>query len=228
MPTLRSAVSRPVICLCAAASLGIAATPAGAQGRVVDEGTFILSGGGTAGTEHFRIVNGVEPGLLRATAQVSIGDQRLASSLTSDSLGTPSSYELTTPSLHVRAHARPGRLSALSSDAQGNESMKEYVITPGTTVVLDERLFNQYYLVALARRAGTLTVIAPGSGRTTTESLTARGMEPLQIGGRAVTAAHYSLAGSSGRRDFWLDSNGRVLKVQLSSGLTATREELPR
>ena len=194
----------------------------------MDEGTFILSGAGIAGTEHFRIVSGVEPGMLRATAQVSVGDQRLASSLTSDSLGTPSSYEFTTPSLHVRAHARPGRLSALSSDAQGNESMKEYVIRPGATVVLDERLFNQYYLVALARHAGTLTVIAPATGRTTTESLAALGMESVQVGGRAVTAAHYSLAGSSGRRDFWLDSNGRVLKVQLSSGLTATREELPR
>lgn len=208
--------------------MGTATTPAGAQARVVDEGTFILSGAGAAGTEHFRVVSGVEPGMLRATAQVSMGDQRLASSLTADSLGAPSSYELTTPSLHVRAHARPGRLSALSSDAQGNESMKEYVITPGATVVLDERLFNQYYLVALARRAGTLTVIAPGSGRSTTESLAAHGMESVQIGGRAVTATHYTLTGGSLRRDFWLDANGRVLKVQLSSGLTATREELPR
>ncbi|HEX7020085.1 MAG TPA: DUF6134 family protein [Gemmatimonadaceae bacterium] len=228
MPSFRSALSLPVVSVYAVASLVLATSPARAQGRIVDEGTFILSGAGTAGTEHFRVVSGVEPGMLRATAQLSVGDQRLASSLTADSLGTPSLYELTTPALHVRAHARPGRLSALSSDAQGNESMKEYVVTPGSTVILDERLFNQYYLVALSRRTGTLTVISPGTGRTTTESLAARGMESIQVGGRAVTAAHFTLSGNGGRRDFWLDANGRVLKVQLPSGLSATREELPR
>lgn len=225
MPTARSAVTLP---LAAITALAFATASAGAQVRVLDEGTFILSGAGSSGTEHFRIVSGVEPGMLRATATVSIGDQRLYSSLLADSLGTPATYELTTPELHVRAHARPGRLSALSRDARGNESMREYVVAPGTTVLLDEPLFDQYYLIALGRRTGALTIIAPGTGRTESEMLSARGMEPIQIGGRSVSAAHYTLGGNGRGGDFWLDADGRVLKVQLASGLTATREELPQ
>lgn len=225
MPIFRPALSLPAASL---AALAFLTAPACAQGRVVDEGTFILSGAGSTGTEAFRIVSGAEPGMLRATARVSMGDRRFSSSLTTDSLGTPSVYELTTPSLHVRAHARPGRLSALSRDSKGNESMKEYVVAPGRTVLLDDGLFNQYYLVTLGRQSGTLTVITPRAGRSTTETLTAHGMESIAVGGRSVTATHYTLGANGGRRDFWVDGHGRVLKVQVASGLTATREELPR
>src|SRR5438034_747523 len=55
--------------------------------------------------------------------------------------------------------------------------------------------------------------------------LTARGLEPIEIGGRSVTATKYSLG--SGRQ-IWVDSAGRVLRVAQADGIVATREELPR
>jgi len=54
------------------------------------------------------------------------------------------------------------------------------------------------------------------------------GLEPVTIGGRSATATHYSLGNGLGRRDFWVDSAGRVLRVETSQGLKAIREELPR
>ena len=55
------------------------------------------------------------------------------------------------------------------------------------------------------------------------------GLEPVEVGGKSVTATHYSLVSGGVRRDFWLDASGRLLRVEIpSQQLVATREELPR
>src|SRR5207237_2420926 len=104
-------------------------------------------------------------------------------------------------------------------------SMKEYLMTPGATVIIDDDQFHQYFLVTLHRQSGPVKVIAPGTGRETSEVLTARGLEPIEIGGRSVTVTKYSLGSS---RQIWVDSAGRVLRVAQADGIVATREELPR
>jgi hypothetical protein len=53
-------------------------------------------------------------------------------------------------------------------------------------------------------------------------------MEPIDVGGQSVTATHLSLVNGADRRDFWVDSEGRVLRAETSSGLKAVRDELPR
>jgi hypothetical protein len=167
---------------------------------------------------------------MRITGQRSVGEQQISTTLVTDSLGTPSNYRLSIKEgraevLQLTAQGAPGRLAAVSRDQQRNEAMKEFVVTPGATVILDDELSHQFALVALHRRNGALKVITPRTGREHSETLTPGGTESIEIGGRAVAATKYILGAG---RQFWTDAAGRLLRVVLPSGITATREELPR
>lgn len=211
----------------------VAAIRLPAQGRPIDEGTLILTRAGSpVGTETFRVVGvGSEAaGQMRLTGQRSIGEQRISTSLLTDSLGTPASYALSikdgrTEVFQLTAQGAPGRLASIWRDQQRNESMKEFVVTPAATVILDDDLCHQFALVALHRKNGQLKVIVPRTGREFSETLAPAGMESIEVGGRSVTATKFGLG--SGRQ-FWIDAAGRLLRVVLPNGITATREELPR
>jgi hypothetical protein len=166
---------------------------------------------------------------MRVTGQRSVGEQRITTTLLTDSLGTPSNYALSikegrTEVLDLKAQGSPGRLASIARDHERNESMKEFVIAPGATVIIDDELCHQFAVVALHRRGGPVKVIVPRSGRESAETLASSGSESIQIGGQAVTATKYALGG----RHFWTDAAGRLLRVVLPGGITATREELPR
>jgi hypothetical protein len=227
--TLRSLLSSQV-------ALAVAlALPAYGQGRAIDEGTFVLSrAGAQIGSESFQLVRMPGTPLMRITAQQTVGDHRIASMLTADSLGTPQTYNVTVKTgnateLTLKAAGAAGRLSSMSHDKGGNESMKEYVVAPGGTVVLDDELVSHYYFVALQRRGGGLKLIIPRLGRDVSATLTPGGLESIDVGGRSVTATKYSLSGGgAGPRELWVDAAGRLLRVSLPGGVTAAREELPR
>src|SRR3954467_9731463 len=73
--------------------IALTASPLVAQGRIVDEGTLLITRPGTATqTESFRIR--LDNGLLYATGQLNAGARRVSSALTTDSLGTPIEYKL--------------------------------------------------------------------------------------------------------------------------------------
>jgi hypothetical protein len=207
--------------------------PALAQGRVLDEGVFTISRTGSpAATESFKIVR-AEGDAILATGQLISGSRRVTSSLTTDSVGTPVKYDLSVYengalTQHVSALAQGGRLSALSKDGRGNESMTEYPLATGKSLVLEEDLVHQSYFITLGKRSGNVQVIEPRGAHRLNLTLSAIGLEPVAIGGRSTTATHYSLGNGLGRRDFWIDSAGRVLRVETSQGLKAVREELPR
>jgi len=217
----------------AVALLVLAGVPALAQGRVIDDGVFsITKPGAPAATESFKIVRADGDAVL-ATGQLTAGSRRMTSALTTDSLGTPVKYDLSVYEngalvQHVGALAQGGRLSALSKDGRGNESMTEYPLSTGKSLVLEDDLLHQTYFIALSKRSGSLQVIEPRGAHRLTLTLAAVGLEPVVIGGRSVTATHYSLGNGLGRRDFWVDAAGRVLRVETSQGLKAIREELPR
>jgi hypothetical protein len=209
--------------------------PLAAQTRVLDEGTFAITrNGAPVGREVFRIVRvpSANGDLYRATAQISTGDRRLAPVLMADSAGSAQSYEVGVRDgahsvLQLKATARPSRLAVLELTPSG-ESVKEYVV-PRRTLVLDSDIFHHYYLVPLASRGGTVAVIDPQGHAQYSAIVRLVGTEAIEIGGRATTATHYALSANGGQRDFWVDSEGRVLKVSLSDrGLIALREELPR
>jgi len=202
-------------------------------GRIIDEGTFAVTRGGATQTENFRIAR-VENGLIRATGQLVSPAQRISSSLTFDSIGTPIKYDVAVTEKGVKtatvsAVGGGGRLTAKSNDQRGDESMREYPLTTGQSILLDEGLVHQLYVAALGRKPGSVQVIDPRGSRSGAATLTALGLEPVEVGGKSVTATHYSLANGSMRRDFWLDALGRVLRVEVPSlQLIAAREELPR
>jgi hypothetical protein len=203
-----------------------------AQGRIVDEGTFVISrAGAPQATESFRIR--MDNAMVTATGQLNAGAKRVTSVLTTDPTGTPLDYRLEVrengaPTMSISAVGRMGRLTARSTMAHGDESTREYPMTPGACVILEDDLVHQTYFALLAKGRG-LQAINLRSAHGSPVSLRALGPEPLTIGGKQVTATHYSMQTGGGQREFWVDGEGRVLQVEIpSTGLKATREELPR
>jgi hypothetical protein len=226
---------RSVVPLVSGISIAAAASaPCRAQGRTIDEGAFVITvKGAPSRTESFKIVR-VDNGLIQATGQLTSGDERISSSLIADSLGTPVSYlylvkQRGATALTVRAVSDGRRISLKSSDNRSNETMKDFPLLPGGTLILEQGLVHQLFFVAITRRAGPIHLIEPRTGRHETATLTGRGLEPVEIGGRSVTATHYSLVSGPVTQEFWVDAEGRVLRVEIpAEGITAVREELPR
>jgi hypothetical protein len=215
------------------ALLTLAASPLLAQGRIIDEGTFLITRtGAPAQTESFRIR--LDNGLLYATGQLNAGSRRVNSALTTDTLGTPLEYKLDVREngssiMNVAAIARAGRLSSRSQLPKGDEATREFPVTAGGSLILDDELLHQTYFVALGKRSGAVQVIKPQTSHGGSVTLSALGLEPVTIAGKQITATHYAVTGGSARREFWIDERGRLLQVEIPSiGLKAVREELPR
>lgn len=217
-------------------ALLVAALPSAVQaqggGRIVDEGTFtVTKPGAPTAAESFRITK-TENDLLQGTAQASAGSRKITSRLIADSTGLPSDYGLVVLEgrdtlFRVRVAGTGGRLSATSSNRRGDESMREYPSAPAT-IIVDDDLVHLVYFAAIRGRTGTVHLINPRTGATANATVAAQGLEPIDIGGKSTTATHYVMSGGPIRRDFWLDSSRRLLRLETSAGLKAIREELPR
>ena len=222
---------------CAATWLvGSLANAAAAQGRVIDEGTFVITRpGGASATENFRITR-IDNGQIQATGQLTSGTRRETSRLVTDSVGTPLDYQVASfdgttraPTTEIHAIARAGRLSALARNRRGEESMHEYPMTPGRCLLVDDELMHLLYFAPLAKRQGAVEVINPRGAHGGAFTLAAHGLEPITVGGKSVTGTHYSLSNGATTRDFWVDASGLLLQVELrGANVVATREELPR
>jgi hypothetical protein len=218
------------------AAAAITAAPASAQGArgLIDEGTFVITRAGAPNqTESFRILR-LDSVTIRATGQLTSGTSRTISTLTTDTLGTPLEYRLEVRdngalTTTIAAVARSGRLSARTTLQHGDESMREFPMTAGACLILEDELLHQMYFAGLARRGAALQVISPRAARGHSATLTPHGLEPIAVGGRTITATRYSLVSGAARRDFWVDAAGRVLRVEVpDAGIKAIREELPR
>jgi len=216
-------------------ALLLAAVPLAAQQRMIDEGTLIVTrNGALVGREVFRIVRSPSASgeLYRATANISVGEERITPVLSVDSLGTPVSYDVgvragTKPVLQLQARTRPARFAVREQTSTG-EAAREYVV-PKRYTVLDEDIFHHYYFVSLAGTTGAVAVIDPQGHAQTAASLQRVGSEQLDIGGRSLSSTHYILAAGDLRREFWVDTEGRLLKVSIPDrGLLAVRDEPPR
>lgn len=212
----------------------LAPAMARAQGRTVDEGTLeITRAGAGPAVESFKIVRFGGDSIV-ATGQLMSGTRRTNSRLTTDTLGTPISYEYYARNAsrevdRVRASARAGRLLLLASDEHGRESQREFPVVTGGAVMLDPELLHQLYFLPLAPHPRAIFVIRPREVRGAEVTLASLGFEPLSIGGRSVTSQHYALGAGADRVDLWVDAAGRVLRVAIpAEQLDARREELPR
>jgi hypothetical protein len=210
--------------------------PSGEQVSVIDQGTLMISRNGTPiGRESYRILRSPAPGgqVLRATGQSAIGDDRVETTLGTDSLGLPVSYDSKLYQhgelvQHVGGKGRPGRFSVLVQ-TKGGESAREYVLNNGA-LLIDDNVFHQFYFVPVAVGHDHLLVISPRSNEQERFEVADLGADTLKISGRAIGARHHVLRGSDGQsREIWVDGQGRLLKVALpAKGLVALRDDLPR
>lgn len=223
------------VALVASAAAPTSALSAQVLNRTLDEGTFLISrNGAPIGRESFRITRSESPGgdAYQATAQVALGDRRIVPTLTCDSAGAPVAYDVAVQGgpdgARLQARARPGRFSSLLRTRDG-ESAREFVVPHGV-VVLDDDVLHQLYFVTLGRRSGSLTIVSPRSGLQAVASLENHGASTVDIGGTAIPATHFALSARGfARREFWIDSAGRVLRVSMPDrGIIAQRDEPPR
>lgn len=225
---LRSALS---VLIAGTASFGLAPL-AGAQ-QVLDEGALIVvKTGAPLRTETFRIVRNLDRSIT-ARGQLS-GAQHTSSELSTDSVGMPIAYRFDVVDrgakvIELRALARGGRLSSMTSNkATGDEAMREFPLTADRPLIIDATFLHHLYFVPLGKPPGPVQIIAPRALHSTAGTLSARGLEPVTVGGKSVTATHYSLVAGATRYEFWVDAQGRLLRVVAPDGLNATREELPQ
>lgn len=215
--------------------VGLAAANASAQ-TLVDEGSFTVTvAGARAGRETFVIRRSrgtTESAGYLASGTALYADRRLAPVLTTDSAGMPTSYSMTlragtTRAALVSAQWVRGHFLVRMQTPTG-ESAHELAL-PATTVLLDDDVFYQYYFLALEAQAGAVSILDPRRGTQDSALVQRVADDRVLVGNRALDAErwHVTVAGD-GDRDVWVDSVGRVLKVEIPGRkVIAVRDEPP-
>lgn len=214
-----------------------AAAPLAAQN--VDQGTFRVSvGGHEVGTEEFTITQSGSGtvAVTMASGKVDLrlpsGSLQLTPRLRAQGVGAdPVQYQVDVSGdapQRVVGTIGGGRVSAKIVTSAG-EQLREYVASAGA-VVLDDGVAHHYYFLATRTHAGRVPVIVPRENKQVMATVTSRGEEPVQVGGRSVRAFHLRVQPQGGAEaDVWVDDLNRVIKVQIpASGYLAMRTEPPR
>ncbi len=230
MPIVRSVLTFLLLAL---------AAPLGAQGTVVDQGSFrVTVGGQTAGTEEFVIrQSGSGTGSdVTATGRVEVtlpgGTLELVPRLRARGLdASPVSYQVDVGGdspRRILGQVGAGRFSARIVSTSG-EQLREYVASD-RALILDDGVAHHYYFLAQRQRGGTVPVIVPRENRQVIATVSSRGEERVDVGGATASLFHLvvQVPGSS-ERHVWVDALGRVIRVRIpATGYEATRTELPR
>lgn len=230
MPLVRSVL--PLLLL-------VLAAPLGAQGTVVDQGTFrVTVGGQTAGTEEFVIrQSGSGTGSdVTATGRVEVtlpgGTLQLVPRLRARGLdASPVSYQVDVGGdspRRILGQVGAGRFSARIVSTSG-EQLREYVASD-RALILDDAVAHHYYFLAQRQRSGAVPVIVPRENRQVVAVVSSLGEERVDVGGTAASLFHLvvQVPGSS-ERHVWVDALSRVIRVRIpATGYEATRTELPR
>lgn len=240
-PTRRPAASRSVVrhgVACVAACF-VGVQSGGAQVAAVDEGSFAITHAGVAvGREEFRIMRQPVGGGVAFVARgvAAYGARRITPALQADSSGGPLRYqvEVRGAGLDERVSAQGGVGGRFSAQVQhgAREGAREYLLSAGT-VVADDEVYHQLYFLARHALAGatSVPVLVPRTDAQLTVRITRAGPGPVTIGGRALPATHYLLADarSTWRREIWIDSEARILRVVVPAlGLDVLRDDPPR
>ncbi len=220
-----------------AAALLLFSAPLAAQ--TVDQGTFTVSvDGHEVGTEQFTITQSgsgtvaVTMASGRVDLRLPSGSLQLAPRLRAQGVGAdPVQYQVDVSGdapQRVVGTIGGGRVSAKIVTSAG-EQLREYVASAGA-VVLDEGVAHHYYFLATRTHAGRVPIIVPRENRQVMATVTSRGEEPVQIGGRSVRLFHLNVLPQGGDpADVWVDDLNRVIKVEVPARhYLAVRTELPR
>jgi len=225
--------------LSAALLLPALAATAPLAAQTVDQGTFRVSvGGHEVGTEEFTITQSGSGAVAvtMASGKVDLrlpaGSLQLTPRLRAQGVGAdPVQYQVDVSGdapQRVVGTIGGGRVSAKIVTSAG-EQLREYVASAGA-VVLDDGVAHHYYFLATRTHAGRVPVIVPRENKQVMATVTSRGEEPVQVGGRSVRAFHLRVQPQGGAEaDVWVDDLNRVIKVQIpASGYLAMRTEAPR
>jgi hypothetical protein len=106
---------------------------------------------------------------------------------------------------------------------------REFRASP-RTLLLDTGVAHQYYFIAqrFPSGGGSVPILVPQAGRQYDLNVTEVGSETIVIGGVSLRSRRLRLEGNQETREIWLDSQGRVLKVEHpGGGYSALRETAP-
>jgi hypothetical protein len=213
------------------ASLVVAASLQAQASRVIDDARFTLTRAGAPfGTESFKIIRRPGADGIEYVAQCTRTTEGriLRTSLSLDSSGNATSY------MRTSTGANPGRLTArramnrLTVNEQGPQaSSRDYVFAPGT-VILDDDVIHPLYFVTWRDQAevGFVELNGRVAGRS---ALTEVAREDVTIGNMTIPAVRYAFGSGDDKREIWVDSERRLLKVALSARqIVGTRDLPPR
>jgi hypothetical protein len=230
-------ISRKTILPAALAAL-FAAAPLAAQGAAADTGTFRVSvGGREVGTESFSIQQtGSGAGAVfiasgRVSLRLASGSLELSPRLRATGFqADPVHYEVAVGGdspRRIAGNIGGGRVSARIVTAAG-EQLREYVASSGA-VVLDEGVAHHYFFLAQRLHSGRVPVIVPSENRQVLATVTDRGEETVQVGGRSLRLFHLVVQRDGQEHHVWVDALNRVIKVEIPGrGYEAVRTQPPQ
>lgn len=211
--------------------LVLAATAGVQPSGVIDEGSFtVLRDGSPYGTESFKILRrlGAEGVEYVAQCTRTIDGRIVKTSLTTDSSGSATQYSrVTTGGDGAQLTARRALNRLTVNETGGQASTRDYIFPTGA-LILDGDLVHQVYFVSWRdpRSVGWFSPEARTSGQATLIEI---GRENVTIGGSSIPAVKLAFGSGDGRREVWIDSSKRLLKVSLTAQrLVATRDLPPR
>jgi hypothetical protein len=199
------------------------------QTGVVDEASFTITRGGAPyGTESFKIIRRLGAQGVEYAAQCTrtLEGRVVRTMLSADSTGNLTSYSrATTGSGQSQLTARPAQNRLTVNEDGAQASSRDYVFAPGA-LILDDDVIHQLYFVTW-RGPRSLTFVAPGGHRTGQGNLTEVGREDVAIGRTSVAATRYAFGSGDDRREIWVDSERRLLKVTHPSRQIVGIRDLP-
>lgn len=211
--------------------LVLAATAAVQPSGVVDEASFtFMRDGAPYGTESFKIVRrlGAEGVEYVAHCTRTIDGRIVKTSLTADSSGSATQYSRVTTGGDGGQLTARRALNRLTVNESGSQpSTKDYFFATGT-LILDADVVHQLYFVTW-RDPRSLGWFSPEARASAQAALTEVGRETVTIGGSSIPAVKLAFGAGDARREVWIDSGKRLLKVSLpAQHLVATRDLPPR
>jgi hypothetical protein len=213
--------------------LAAAAPPAGAQVRVLDEGSFTLyRDGNRIGREDFSIreAPGADGRVLVAQATVATGARRVTPGVNADTSGMPVRYQREVRDSGKVVETYSGvvtgtRYASMLVTPDG-ESAREFPL-PAGAVAADDDIVHQLWFIT-RRKAGTVVpVLVPRRNVVDTVRIESAGPERISIDLRQFETTHLILRSTApeGVREVWVDRTGRIIKAAIPSlGLLALRD----
>jgi hypothetical protein len=213
------------------ASLVVAASISAQPSRVIDDASFTLTRAGVPfGNESFKIVRrlGAEGFEYVAQCTRTIEGRILRTSLSMDSSGNPTSYMRTSTGANAGQLTARRAMNRLTVNEQGAQaSSRDYVFAPGT-IILDDDVIHPLYFVTWRDHAD-LGFVELGGRVAGKATLTEVAREDITIGNTTIPAVRYAFGSGDDKREIWVDSERRLLKVALAARqIVGTRDHPPR